>query len=58
MEGRNNKVKFNDLVFPEKLEKMSFQISKELEDRIGDLAKEIVSVKEKGHPVMLFTETI
>ncbi len=53
--GRNNKVKFDDLIFPEKLEKMSFQISKEMEDRIGDLAKDMISAKEKGHPVMLFT---
>lgn len=53
--GRNNKVKFDDLIFPEKLEKMSFQISKEMEDRIGDLAKDIVFAKEQGYPVMLFS---
>ena len=53
--GRNNKVKFSDLIFPEKLGEMSFQISKEMEDRIGDLAKDMVLAKEKGHPVMLFT---
>ena len=53
--GRNNKVKFDDLIFPEKLEKMSFQISKEMEDRIINLAKDIVFAKEQGYPVMLFS---
>ncbi len=53
--GRNNKVKFHDLIFPEKLNDLEIKISKEMEDRIANLARDMVSAKEKGHPVMLFT---
>ena len=53
--GRNNKVKFDDLIFPDKVDSLDIKISNEMEDRIGDLAKDIVSAKEKGHPVMLFS---
>jgi hypothetical protein len=53
--GRNNKVKFKDLIFPDKLEFMSFEISSEMEDRIEDLAKDIVSARSKGNPVIFFT---
>jgi len=53
--GRNNKVKYSDLIFPDQLDSLEITISKEMEDRIEDLAKDIISAKEKGHPVMLFT---
>ena len=53
--GRNNKVKFNDLIIPDKLEFMSFEISSEMEDRIENLAKDIVSARSKGNPVIFFT---
>lgn len=53
--GRNNKVKFNDLRFPDKLEEKEIIISKEMENRIEDLAKDIISAKEKGNPVVFFT---
>ncbi len=53
--GRNNKVKFDDLIFPEKIQNMSFEISKEMEDRIENLAKDIVSARANGNPVIFFT---
>lgn len=53
--GRNNKVKFNDLIFPDKIQNMSFEISKEMEDRIENLAKDIITARSKGNPVILFT---
>ena len=52
---RNNKVKFEDLVFPDKVHEMSFEISEDVENRISGLAKEIVSAREKGNPVIFFT---
>ena len=55
VKGRNNKVKFDDLIFPEKVNALNIIISKEMEERIEDLAKDMISAKEKGHPVMLFT---
>ena len=55
VEGRNNKVKFNDLIFPEKVNEMNFDISKEMEERIYNLAKDMVTAREKGCPVLLFT---
>jgi hypothetical protein len=53
--GRNNKVKYDDLIFPEKLEQMSFDISKEMEDRIENLAKDMISARANGNPVIFFT---
>ncbi len=53
--GRNNKVKFDDLIFPEKIQNMSFEISKEMEDRIENLAKDIISARANGNPVIFFT---
>ncbi len=53
--GRNNKVKFDDLIFPEKLNNLDITISEEMEERIGKLAFDIIHAKENDHPVMLFT---
>jgi hypothetical protein len=53
--GRNNKVKYNDLIFPEKLGQMNFEISDEMEDRIEDLAKDMISARANGNPVIFFT---
>ena len=52
---RNNKVKFEDLIFPGQLEHMHFEISDEMEDRIEDLAKDMISARAKGNPVIFFT---
>lgn len=53
--GRNNKVKFSDLVFPDKLDEKTIEISKEMEDRIESLAKDIITSRDKGNPVVFFT---
>ncbi|MCK5442790.1 MAG: hypothetical protein KAJ23_12945, partial [Maribacter sp.] len=53
--GRNNKVKFNDLVFPDQIDKMEFNISEDVDKRITELAKHIISTRDKGNPVLFFT---
>ncbi len=53
--GRTNKVKFNDLVFPDQIDKMEFNISEDVDKRITELAKNIITAKEKGNPVLFFT---
>ncbi|MCF6222110.1 MAG: hypothetical protein L3J34_00145 [Flavobacteriaceae bacterium] len=53
--GRNNKVKFKDLIFPEKVFDMQFNISAEMDSRISNLAKDMILAREKGFPVMFFT---
>lgn len=52
---RPNKVKSSDLLDPEKVKEMSFDVPKEVEDKIALLAGEIVSAKEKNRPVIFFT---
>jgi hypothetical protein len=52
---RNNKVKYKDLIFPQKVTEMSFQVSQEIESKITNLAKDMIDARKKGHPVMLFT---
>jgi len=52
---RPNKVKSSDLLDPEKVKEMSFDVLKEVEDKIALLAGEIVSAKEKNRPVIFFT---
>ncbi len=52
---RNNKVKLTDLITPEQLSEMSFNVSDEVENKISLLAKEIVSAREKNRPVIFFT---
>ena len=53
--GRNNKVKFDDLIFPDKIKNMHFEISNEMEDRIESLAKDMINAKANGSPVIFFT---
>jgi len=53
--GRNNKVKFKDLIFPEKIKSLEITISKEMEDRIKNLAKDMINAREKNNPVVFFT---
>lgn len=53
--GRNNKVKFNDLVFPDQIDKMEFNILEDVDKRITELAKHIISTRDKGNPVLFFT---
>ncbi len=53
--GRNNKVKYDDLIFPEQINKMDFEISEDVENRITSLAKDIVKARNEDKPVMFFT---
>ncbi len=52
---RNNKVKLSDLITTEQIKEMSFDVPKDVEDKISLLAKEIISAKEKNKPVVFFT---
>ena len=53
--GRNNKVNLNDLVDPENIDEINFDISEETEEKIFFLAREIVTAREKNKPVIFFT---
>lgn len=53
--GRNNKVKHSDLIFPDQVDNLQLTVTEEVGDRIKDLAKQIVLVREKGLPVIFFT---
>lgn len=53
--GRNNKVKYNDLLFPDQVNDLELTISEEVQIRIVDLAKQIISARERGQPVVFFT---
>lgn len=53
--GRNNKVKYNDLLFPDQINDLELTISDEVQARIEALAKQIISAREKGQPVVFFT---
>ncbi|MEA1878758.1 MAG: hypothetical protein U9N86_18090, partial [Bacteroidota bacterium] len=52
---RSNKVKLDDLIKPEVIDDMSFDVSDEAEDNLTLLAREIVSAREKNRPVVFFT---
>ena len=53
--GRNNKVKHSDLIFPDQVDDLKLTLSDEVGERITDLAKQMVSAREKGRPVIFFT---
>ncbi len=53
--GRNNKVKFKDLVFPDTIDEIQFDIPEYVEERITALAKDIILAREKDMPVIFFT---
>ena len=55
MAGRNNKVKYNDLLFPDRLNERQLNVSEDVEMRIVDLARQIISAREKDQPVIFFT---
>ena len=52
---RENKVHLHDLLNPEEVSDMSFDLSGEVTQMIDHIAKEIVRHRENGQPVMLFT---
>jgi hypothetical protein len=52
---RTNKVKLADLVDPDNIREMAFDVSKDVEDNIVLLAREIIAAREKNRPVLLFT---
>ncbi|MEN8119709.1 MAG: hypothetical protein ABFS35_05160 [Bacteroidota bacterium] len=52
---RTNKVKLDDLIRLEEINKLKFDIEKDTEERITQLAKEIILAREKDLPVVFFT---
>ena len=52
---RSNKVKMGDLMAPDHVNNMVFNVPEDVEKGIDKLAKEIVSAREKQRPVVLFT---
>jgi hypothetical protein len=52
---RTNKVKFIDLVDPENISGMVYDVPKDVEENIVLLAREILAAREKNRPVLLFT---
>lgn len=52
---RSNKVKLDDLVRPEKLDTLAFDLPRETCDEIETIAEAIVSSRRAGRPVVVFT---
>ncbi|MEN8117786.1 MAG: hypothetical protein ABFS16_12445 [Bacteroidota bacterium] len=52
---RTNKVNLSDLMKPGAVDGMSFNVETETEERIFQLAEQIVETRKKGYPVILFT---
>lgn len=52
---RDNKVKLSDLIDPDNINETAFDVSKDVEDKITLLAREIVYAREKNRPVVFFT---
>ena len=52
---RSNKVKMGDLMAPDHVNNMTFNVPDDVEKNIDLLAKEIISAREKQRPVVLFT---
>lgn len=52
---RSNKVKLEDLLAPDHISSMAFDVPEDVEKNIELLAKEIISAKETQKPVALFT---
>ncbi len=52
---RSNKVKLDDLIKPEDVDGMSFDVSDEAEENLTLLAREIISAREKNRPLVFFT---
>ena len=53
--GRNNKVKYKDLVFPDQVDTLPLKISDDVSSRISELAKHIIKERNAGNPVIFFT---
>lgn len=53
--GRNNKVKLNDLIETDIIDKEEITVPEETEERIKFLAQEIISARKNDKPVVLFT---
>lgn len=52
---RTNKVKLDDLINPNDINKLQFDVDKDTDERITQLAKEIIVARKKGLPVVFFT---
>ncbi|MDX2442886.1 MAG: hypothetical protein QNK30_03700 [Bacteroidales bacterium] len=55
LSGRNNKVKLNDLIDPDSIDRVNTNLPEETVSRIDFLAEEIISAKQAGKPVVFFT---
>lgn len=55
LKSRLNKVKYSDLLFPEKLSEKQFQLNPEITNKIKTLAQTIVISRKENKPVILFT---
>ncbi len=52
---RENKVKLQDLLHPDHIVKMTFDLPEDVIQTIGTLADEVIKHRSKNQPVMLFT---
>lgn len=52
---RSNKVKLDDLVDPDSIAEMAFDVPQNISENLGILAREIITSKEKNRPVLFFT---
>lgn len=52
---RKNRVRISDLVTPEAAVNMAVTVSEDVREKIDFLAREVVSAREKGLPVVFFT---
>jgi hypothetical protein len=52
---RSNKVKLADLLDPENITEMAFEVPKQVQDNIVLIAREIMAAREKNRPVLFFT---
>ncbi|MEN8188106.1 MAG: hypothetical protein ABFR05_13350 [Bacteroidota bacterium] len=55
VKGRNNKVKYTDLIFPENFDQYEFSVPEHVEKSITLLANEIITARENDLPVLFFT---
>lgn len=55
LKGRSNKVTFDDLVFPDRLDASSVSVVEEVQQSITDIAGAIVAARRSDKPVILFT---
>ncbi len=55
LKGRNNKVKLDDLTFPNGFNALKYKVSEEIRRDVAEVAQAIVTARRSGKPVILFT---